>query len=188
MPRKAGSKAYRDQLRERLIKLGLGGHQLIEHLVADLMRSGCRPREAWRLAHELTQEEVAGRFNQIRADPNIRMRGSRICEYEKWPMGGVRPPIRILKILATIYETTWDRLVDVNDLEAMPSSDQRAFLDVSDLRYGDLLNLPAPRQGPSRSRAPSRGDDPVADHSRDALTTARKQLRIPSPRLPSERS
>ncbi|MBV9651067.1 MAG: trypsin-like peptidase domain-containing protein [Pseudonocardiales bacterium] len=90
--------------------------------------------------------------------------------------------------MATIYETTWDRLVDVNDLEAMPSSEQQAFLDVSDLRYGDLLNLAAPRQGPSRSRAPSRGDDPMAAHSRDALTTARKQLRIPSPRFPSERS
>jgi DNA repair protein RadC len=59
MPHKPGSKAYRDQQRERLVRLGVGGLQAIEQLVADLMRCGCRPREAWRLASELTQEEVA---------------------------------------------------------------------------------------------------------------------------------
>jgi transcriptional regulator with XRE-family HTH domain len=56
------------------------------------------------------------------------MRGSRIAEYEKWPMGGVRPSVRVLKILATIYETTWDRLVDIDDLEAMPALDRQELL------------------------------------------------------------
>src|SRR5947209_2419450 len=139
MPRKVGSKAYRDHQRERLVRLGVGGRQLIELVVADLMRCGRRPREAWRLACEFTQDEVAARFNEIRGDPSVRMRGSRICEYEKWPMGGVRPPVRALKILATIYDTTWDRLVDVDDLEGMPSHERQAFLDISDLRYGDSL-------------------------------------------------
>jgi transcriptional regulator with XRE-family HTH domain len=64
------------------------------------------------------------------------MRGSRICEYEKWPMGGVRPSVRALKILAAIYETTWDRLVDIHDLEAMSARDRQAFMDISDLRHG----------------------------------------------------
>src|SRR3712207_3732223 len=103
MARRPGSKAYRDQQRERLARLGVEGRQLIEQLVTDLMRCGYRPREAWRLAHELTQDEVAARFNQIRGDPDSRMRGSRICEYEKWPMGGFRPSVRILKILAAVY-------------------------------------------------------------------------------------
>lgn len=85
MPRKPGSKGYRDQQRERLFRLGVDGRQLVEQLVVDLMRCGHRPREAWRLACELTQEEVAARFNQIRDDPNLRMRGSRICEYENGP-------------------------------------------------------------------------------------------------------
>ena len=146
VPRKPGSKAYRDQLRERLVDLGVDGHQLIEQVVADLLGCGCRPREAWRLACELTQDEVAARFNQIRGDPNIRMRGSRICEYEKWPIGGTRPSVRALKILAAIYETTWDRLVDVDDLEQMPARDRQAFLDISDLHYGDSLGLSLPRQ------------------------------------------
>jgi tetratricopeptide (TPR) repeat protein/transcriptional regulator with XRE-family HTH domain len=136
---KPGSKPYRDKQRERLARLGLHGRQLTEQVVADLMRCGCRPREAWRLAYELTQEEVAARFNQARGDPDIRMRGSRICEYEKWPMGGVRPSVRALKILATIYQTTWDQLVDADDLEAMPAFDRQAFLDISDLRYNDSL-------------------------------------------------
>jgi hypothetical protein len=128
-------KAYRNQLRERLAKRGVNGHQLVEQVAADLMRRGCRPRRAWRLACELTQDEAAARFNQIRGDPNTRMRGSRIGEYEKWPVGGVRPPVRALKILAAIYQTTWDRLVDIDDLEAMPARDRQAFLDISDLRY-----------------------------------------------------
>lgn len=104
MPHKPGSKAYRDQQRERLVKLGVDGRQLIEQLVADLIRCGRRPREAWRLAWELTQDEAAARFNQIAGDANIHLRGSRICEYEKWPIGGVRPSVRVLKILAAIYE------------------------------------------------------------------------------------
>src|SRR5918998_2057390 len=113
MPRKQGSRAYRDHQRERLARVGVGGRQLIEQVAADLMRSGRRPREAWRLACELTQEEVAARFNQVRGDPDVRMRGSRICEYEKWPMGGVRPSVRALKILAVVYGASWDRLVGV---------------------------------------------------------------------------
>jgi transcriptional regulator with XRE-family HTH domain len=146
MTRRPGSKAYRDQQRERLVGLGVDGPQLIEQLVADLMRCGCRPREAWRLACELTQDEVAARFNQVRGDPDIRMRGSRICEYEKWPIGGVRPSVRALKILAAVYRTSWDRLVDVDDLEQMPTGDRQAFVDISDLRYGDPMDLAIPLQ------------------------------------------
>ncbi|MDQ4012068.1 MAG: tetratricopeptide repeat protein [Actinomycetota bacterium] len=159
MPRKPGSKAYRDQQRERLARLGVDGHHLIEPVVADLMRCGYRPREAWRFAWELTQGEVATLVNQIRGDSNIRMRGSRICEYEKWPRGGVRPPVRALEILATIYQTTWNRLVDVDDLEAMPARDRQAFLDISASRPGDSLDIRLPRQ---RSR-PHDGGDPLVD-------------------------
>ncbi|MDQ5856088.1 MAG: NB-ARC domain-containing protein [Actinomycetota bacterium] len=163
MPRKQGSKAYRDQRRERLARLGVDGRRLIEPVVADLMRCGCRPREAWRLAWELTQGEVAARFNQIRGDSNMRMRGSRICEYEKWPIGGVRPSVRALEILATIYETTWDRLVDVDDLEAMPARDRQSYLDISDPRYGDSLDIHLPRQRGRHPSAPPGGGGPLVD-------------------------
>lgn len=146
MPPRPGSKAYRDQQRERLDRLGVDGRQLIELLVGDLMRCGRRPREAWRLAYELTQDEVATRFDQIRVKPNMRMRSSRICEYEKWPVGGVRPSVRALKILARIYGISWDRLVDVDDLERMPADDRQVFLEISDQRYGDSLDLLLPQQ------------------------------------------
>jgi tetratricopeptide (TPR) repeat protein/transcriptional regulator with XRE-family HTH domain len=183
MARRPGSKAYRDQLRERLVRLGVDGRQLIEQLVTDLMRCGCRPREAWRLACELTQDEVAARFNQIRGDPDIRMRGSRICEYEKWPMGGVRPSVRALKILAAVYETTWDRLIDVDDLEQMPACDRQAFLEISELRHGDSLDLAIPRQTRGRVSTPHCGDDPQVHQpvNTEKSTTTHAQVPIPSP-------
>jgi tetratricopeptide (TPR) repeat protein/transcriptional regulator with XRE-family HTH domain len=176
MPPQRGSKAYRDQQRERLTRLGVGGHQLVEQLVIDLIRCGLRPREAWRLARELTQNEVAALFNQIRRDPDSSMRGSRISEYEKWPTGGVRPSVRTLKILAAVYGTTWDRLVDIDDLEKMPPSDRQAFLDTSDLRYGDSLDLPVPRRRRHRTVT---AEEPVAVDGR---------LPIPSPVPSPERS
>ncbi|MGH3835304.1 MAG: tetratricopeptide repeat protein [Pseudonocardiaceae bacterium] len=189
MPHKTGSKAYRDQQRERLVRLGVYGRQLIEQLVVDLMRCGRRPREAWRLACELTQGEVAARLNQVRGDPDVRTRGSRICEYEKWPMGGVRPPVRVLKILAAIYETTWDRLVDVDDLEGMPARDRQAFLDISDLRYGDSLDLPVPRQSRRGLGAPHRGGGPQVNRPvTERSATVRERLTVPAPGPSSERS
>jgi tetratricopeptide (TPR) repeat protein/transcriptional regulator with XRE-family HTH domain len=190
MPRKPGSKPYRDQQRERLVRLGLDGRQLIEQVVADLMRCGCRPREAWRLACELTQEEVAARFNQARGDPDTRMRGSRICEYEKWPIGGVRPSVRALKILAAIYQTTWDRLVDVEDLEAIPARDRQAFLDIGDLHYNDSSTLLAPRQTRRRLNTPAGGEAPSINRliTVEESATVREELPIPSIGPLSERS
>ncbi|MGH3547654.1 MAG: NB-ARC domain-containing protein [Pseudonocardiaceae bacterium] len=182
MPPRPGSKAYRDQQRERLDRLGVDGRQLIEQLVGDLMRCGRRPREAWRLAYGLTQDEVATQFDQIRGDPNMRMRSSRICEYEKWPKGGVRPSVRALKILASIYGISWDRLVDVDDLERMRAGDRQAFLDISDQLYGDSLDLLLPRQRGRPSNAPRRGDglplnQPVAA---EESATVRERLTVPA--------
>jgi transcriptional regulator with XRE-family HTH domain len=189
MPPKPASKAYRDQRRERLVGLGLDGHQLIEQLVADLIGCGCRPREAWRLTYELTQDEVAAQFNQIRGDPDARMRGSRICEYEKWPIGGVRPSVRALKMLAAIYGTTWDRLIDVHDLESMPARDRQAYLDISDLRHSDPLDLSIPRQRRGRRSVPLRSDKPQIDRpiaAEDSMAV-REGLTIPSEGPSSER-
>jgi transcriptional regulator with XRE-family HTH domain len=185
MRRKPGSKAYRDEQRERLVRLGVGGRQLVDQVVADLMRCGCRPREAWRLACELTQDEVAARFNRIRGDPGIRMRGSRICEYEKWPIRGVRPSVRALRILAAVYGTSWDRLVDIDDLEQMPAGDRRAFLDVSDLGYGDSLGMPVPRQSRRSLSGPHRGDDQQVHRGviAEESATVRDRLTVPAPGL-----
>lgn len=45
-----------------------------------------------------------------------------VCE--RWPRGDVRPSVRALEILAAIFKTTGDRLVDVDDLKAMPADRQ----------------------------------------------------------------
>jgi hypothetical protein len=54
--------------------------------------------------------------------------------------------MRALKILAAVYETTWDRLVDIDDLEAMPAHDRRELLDISGRGYSDSPDLLVPRQ------------------------------------------
>ncbi len=110
MAHRLGTMRHRDQQRARLVRLGLAGRQLTEQLVTDLIRCGHRPRVAWRLAYRLTQEEVAERFNQLRSqlrgETDLSMRGSRICGYEKWPGGGIRPSVQTLEILADVYEIT----------------------------------------------------------------------------------
>ncbi|WP_171048350.1 tetratricopeptide repeat protein [Nocardia cyriacigeorgica] len=121
----------RRRLRNRLAELGLTRHQLIELLAGELRQRGFRPRAAWRYANELTQTAVADRYNEITGSANAAMKASRISEYEAWPFAkdgaGVRPTIRALKTLATIYGTTWDQLVDIADLEQMPLTERLEF-------------------------------------------------------------
>jgi hypothetical protein len=59
MPPKRGSKAYRDHQRECLARRGVGGRQLVEQLVTELIRCGNRPREAWRLTLRI-HSDLAG--------------------------------------------------------------------------------------------------------------------------------
>jgi hypothetical protein len=106
------------------------------------------------------------------------MRGSRICEYEKWPMGGVRPSVKALKILATIYETSWDQLVDVEDLEAMPAHDRQAYLDVNQLSERDRLGSRVQQYGGHRSSAPSDIDGSYVNSpgaAKELMTIARSE-------------
>ncbi|REF00533.1 NB-ARC domain-containing protein [Thermomonospora umbrina] len=145
---KPGSKPYRNALRSTLRGLGFGERQIVERVALDLIQAcGCRPRQAWRLACELALSEVAARYNVITGDPNAPMRQGRIWEFEQWPAKGTRPTVDTLKILAQIFGTTWDHLVDLADLERMPSKDRNAYHDVS----SDRLALPrdvAPRNRP----------------------------------------
>jgi hypothetical protein len=129
---KPGSRPYRDQLRRTLVAAGIGGPQLVSQVAVDLARCGMRPRQAWRYAAELSQTQAATRFNEITGNPRAPMRGNRIGDYEKWPDGGVRPPVRALKILAEAYGTTWDQLVDARDLACMPDTDKIAYADMAD--------------------------------------------------------
>ena len=144
---KPGSKPYRDELRASLAGLGARGPALTELVARDLQQRGTRPRQAWRYAAELSQREAAGRFNQATGNPRAPMTGNRIGDYEQWPDGGVRPGLAVLKILAGIYGTTWDQLVDARDLAQMPGLDR--------LEYLGRGHGPAPRPpGPAASPGP----------------------------------
>lgn len=131
-PHDHGADARKD-LRRILLGIGLRENELLEPLVDELRSRGCRPRKAWRLANELTQQEVAGEFNRLTGKPSAPMKAARISEYESWPgPRGVgrnrpRPTVEVLKNLAAIYRTSWERLVDTADLLAMPSPDVIAY-------------------------------------------------------------
>ncbi|BFU44063.1 hypothetical protein [Krasilnikovia sp. MM14-A1004] len=118
---KAGSKAYRTQVRDRLAALGFPA-EIISARVAEQLIAECqvRPRTAWRLAAELSLDLAARHYNTINADPRAGMRGSRVWEYEQWPDRGVRPTVHVLRILAQVYGTEWRSLLDLRDLENLP--------------------------------------------------------------------
>jgi transcriptional regulator with XRE-family HTH domain len=154
-----GDKPYRERLRARLARRGLSGPRLTEVVARDLLGFGIRPRKAWRLACELSQEQAAERFNLITGDPLMPMTGSRIGDYERWPGGsGVRPGVPVLKTEADVYGTTWDQLVDVQDLAHMPDSDVLEYVERGSYLAVPLtrVEVPAPAvpaRVPSRRRS-----------------------------------
>jgi len=129
-----GSKPYRDRLRADLARAGVTGLCLTEQVAADLARQGMRPRQAWRHASELSQRVAAMRFNEVTGDPRAPMTTNRIWDFERWPSGGVRPTVRTLTILARVYGTTWDLLVDAADLAHMPEADREAYASAASSR------------------------------------------------------
>ncbi|MEV6877522.1 hypothetical protein [Amycolatopsis sp. NPDC051128] len=82
-------------------------------------RWGYRPRQAWRHAHGWTQDEAAGHYNRVLGSPRAPMSGKRICDYEAWPNGGVKPTHKTLSILAQLYDTEPCTLLDFTDFQAM---------------------------------------------------------------------
>ncbi|MEV6215749.1 tetratricopeptide repeat protein [Nocardia sp. NPDC051833] len=108
----------RRRLRQVYRGLGLSDRELVAPMAAEMLRHGRRPRQAWRLANDLTQEAVAHRFNERVRERDAPMVNSRIAAYESWPNGrsSARPTVEVLEILAEIYGTTWDQLVDAEDI------------------------------------------------------------------------
>src|SRR5918993_12330 len=110
---KSGSKADRAALRQQL--LDAGGS--VDEVAAEMRRRWrFRPRESYRHAHGWSQDEVAGRFTGVaaRLAPGTRsapMVGTRIGEYERWPLGGRRPSPYVLTVLAEVYGTDPARLL-----------------------------------------------------------------------------
>jgi WD40 repeat protein len=136
-------------LRLKLEALGFNESQIIQRIAADLVHAcGCRPRQAWRLANELSLDQVARRFNKALSDPRAPMRQGRIWEFEQWPAKGVRPTVETLKILAEIYGTAWPELIDLADLARMPARERDAYHSIVS---GELAQPPI-FAAPSRVR------------------------------------
>jgi hypothetical protein len=118
-------RAYVAELRTRLVGLGFAeGPALNEQVLADLVRQGKRPREAWRLAAGLSLDAAAARVNEVRG--GVIASKNQIWQIEQWPRTkGPRPRIPLLRVLARVYGCRgWDQLVDLEDLAAMPAQDR----------------------------------------------------------------
>ncbi|WP_433682380.1 tetratricopeptide repeat protein [Nocardia sp. CA-119907] len=184
-PRPGGNVSAEDRrrLRDRLADLGLTDQQLLEPFAAELRQRGYRPRAAWRYANELTQGMVAERYNELTDSARATMKASRISEYEAWPFtrdgaildgepqrpSGVRPTVRVLKNLATIYGTTWDQLVDVADLAHMPEHERLEYHEAVARR--SIGRLPVPAGGDLPAEVPHfTGRDGPKAQLRDRVT------------------
>lgn len=117
---KPGSKPERDRLWREMVGRGCGVELIVEEMVR---RWSFRPRQAWRYANRLSQEDVAARYNELAGDPDAKMTGKRISDYESWPDGGAHPAPRMLRILALVYGTSPERLIDLADRERLSQQD-----------------------------------------------------------------
>ncbi|HZB50269.1 MAG TPA: helix-turn-helix transcriptional regulator, partial [Mycobacteriales bacterium] len=123
---KSGSKADRSALRQQLLDAG----RTLDDIAAEMRRRWrFRARESYRHAHGWSQDEAAARFSEVaaRLAPGARstpMVGTRIGEYERWPVGGRRPSPYVLTVLAEVYGTDLGRLLDDPDMAAMPDQDR----------------------------------------------------------------
>jgi transcriptional regulator with XRE-family HTH domain len=129
--RRKGFKAEMDGLRERMRALGFG----FDEAAAEVSRRyQVRPRQAYRLAWGLTQDQAAARFNELAAvegtDPDGRasMTGPHLCEVEQWPDSERRPSVYVLCLLALVYETDVLCLLDLADHESLPQHDRLVLM------------------------------------------------------------
>jgi transcriptional regulator with XRE-family HTH domain len=141
---KSGAKADRAALRQQL----LGAGRTLDDVAAEMRRRWrFRPRECYRHAHGWSQDEVAARFTEVaaRLAPGTRtppMVGTRIGEYERWPIGGRRPSPYVLTVLAEVYGTDLARLLDDADTAAMPEPDRAVLAALA-----SRPDRPLPRPG-----------------------------------------
>ncbi|MET8014854.1 helix-turn-helix transcriptional regulator [Streptomyces sp. NPDC005271] len=128
-----------------------------------------RPRQAWRFACGMTQDEAAARCCELLDRGGVPVSGKRISEYERWPLGGVRPTLRNLALLGQVYGVRPDDLLDGLDRQNLPAE----FLTEAKDR-GDLFEL----RGTQR-----RINDPIPESSRRMFTAKSMHERPGTPML-----
>jgi transcriptional regulator with XRE-family HTH domain len=154
-----------DGLRERMRALGFG----YDEAAAEVSRRyQVRPRQAYRLAWGLTQDQAAARFNELAAgegtDPDGRasMTGPHLCEVEQWPNSERRPSVYVLCLLARVYETDALRLLDLADHESLPQKDRLVLTRrlPAPARLGDVLEAGGELAALADATAPDGGAKP----------------------------
>lgn len=100
-------------------------------LIVDLRRQGASTKQialalcerygvgrmtAFRWASDLSLAQAADRYNQLRDDPDQKMTGARISEWERWPQPrSRRPPVDALVTLSEVYNCHAGDLIDATD-------------------------------------------------------------------------
>lgn len=142
--RKPGSKPERDRLRHEMH----GNGRNVAEIAAEMTRRWrFNPRQAWRYAHGLSQDEAAARCTGLLGDDQAPLTGKRISDYEAWPQRGARPTTRVLAMLAQVYGARPGDLLGEDEWPLIPASD-RLVLDhlgpaAADPGPGDPHALPA---------------------------------------------
>ncbi|MFE3795132.1 tetratricopeptide repeat protein [Nocardia tengchongensis] len=191
-PHHPTTKAERRRLRDRLAQSGLTDAQLLPLLVGELRQQGLRPRVAWRYAAglartnnrreiaELTLDDVAAEFTERRPDRRRTVQGNQISQFERWPgvKGGPRLTVEVLEVLADIYGTTWDQLVDTADLQRLSIEDVERFRDAVARRSTVRAGVPAADLPP---REPNFiGRKAAVEELNARITAHRRDHRAPS--------
>ncbi|WP_242606783.1 hypothetical protein [Protofrankia symbiont of Coriaria ruscifolia] len=122
-----GQRADQDELRARMRAAGMTHDEIA---VEFARRFKLRPRAAHRVAHGWTQQQAANHINahaaRVGLDPHgsATMTSPRLSELENWPIPRRRRPTpQMLALLAEVYGTGIQNLVDLDDREHMPVTD-----------------------------------------------------------------
>jgi hypothetical protein len=116
----------------------------------------------YRLAHGRSASDVVDELNRRDPAGTATLRAQRLYDYETWPEGGRRPPVRVLLTLAEVYQTTARWLVTSGVYASYPAGDQ-VRIDASDFRHLDAAH----RDGPPHPSEP-REHPPASSVSRAA--------------------
>lgn len=134
---------------------GLTWSQIVDVLALDHHAS---PLRLHRLAANHSAAVVVDQFNQLDPATTAGLRVQRLYDYEKWPESGRRPPVRVLVILARIYQTAARRLVCDRTYGSYSGTDQ-ADVDAADFSHLDPCHSrPVPVAGPAHEPCATAGD------------------------------
>ena len=123
---KPGSRAEREALRHEMLQTGCGFAEIVAEMRT---RWRMRPREAWRHAHGWTLQQVADHLDTAaitRPGSALAADASLIGKWEKWPApSGRRPTLRVLTLLADVYDCAAEELLDLEDRRQLPAAELR---------------------------------------------------------------